>query len=403
MAVPHAQAGQALTGRVATAGAEAGRGRRLPAADPRWSAAWSTAAAPLVLVLVKLVVSFPPTKVDADIGGVGPVDRTPTNPVTWKVTVTSVGEHKYQYEFEGRDKTMPTAPSPSCCPACTPPRSTPPACPSRASAAGNFTLDWDARNTLPAPPRDPLNNQPDVGKATYTLRARQRHRHGGGRRPVPPGAATTITPASGSTPTTATARRPAAGGSMEFVHAAPQNMTSKGATWAVKSRWTQDGRRPLGREGPGRRHPRRHRGHGQRVLGHQLRQPLRQAELGPAGQLRRRGHRLRVQDRRNTLACSHPAQAGRPGRALTDARPAAGFANGHDHDDHDDAAASAGGDGRARLRASRCVSFTRSTDRACTVAAPTCCTTERERKTPCKRCLPKRWNTTTAFGPRPRR
>ena len=106
--------------------------------------------------------------------------------------------------------------------------------------SGNFLLDWDARNTLPAQPRDPLDNQPDVGKAAYSyarlsasadvsvdaqFRQVKDNDHPGQRVDADYKYRQT----------------PGAGGSMEFVHAAPQNMTSKGATWAVKSRWTRTG------------------------------------------------------------------------------------------------------------------------------------------------------------------
>jgi hypothetical protein len=34
--------------------------------------------------------------------------------------------------------------------------------------SGNFTLDWDAPQHAAAHPASPLNNKPDVGKASYS-------------------------------------------------------------------------------------------------------------------------------------------------------------------------------------------------------------------------------------------
>jgi hypothetical protein len=192
-----------------------------------------------VLILVKFVVSHPPTKVDATSAVWGPwTDRN--DPVSWKVTVTKVGEHKYDYKFEGRDKTMGDGPFTVVLSGNHTAAVDAAGMPIEGFGSGNFTLDWDARNTLPAPPRDPLNNQPDVGTASYSyarlsatadvsvdaqFRQVRDNDHPGQRVDADYKYRQT----------------PGAGGSMEFVHAAPQNMTSKGATWAVKSRWTKDG------------------------------------------------------------------------------------------------------------------------------------------------------------------
>jgi hypothetical protein len=192
-----------------------------------------------VLGLVKLVVSFPPTKVDAMTAVWGPwPDRD--EPVTWKMTVTKVGEHKYEYKLEGRDKTLADGPFTVVLSGVHTAAVDAAGLPVEGFGSGNFLLDWDARNTLPMRPRDPLNNQPDVGKAAYgyarlsatadvsvdaQFRQVRDNDHPGQRVDADYKYRQT----------------PGAGGSMEFIHAAPQDMTSKGATWAVKSRWTKDG------------------------------------------------------------------------------------------------------------------------------------------------------------------
>src|SRR6185369_17043642 len=55
--------------------------------------------AAFVGLLVKTVVSFPPTELGADKAVWGPFSDT-LDPVTWKVTVTRVGDHKFSYQFD---------------------------------------------------------------------------------------------------------------------------------------------------------------------------------------------------------------------------------------------------------------------------------------------------------------
>ena len=158
-----------------------------------------------VLGLVKLVVSFPPTKVDATSAVWGPwPDRD--DPVTWKMTVTKVGEHKYEYKLEGRDKTLADGPFTVVLSGVHTAAVDAAGLPIEGFGSGNFLLDWDARNTLPARPRHPLNNQPDVGKAAYSYARAERRPPTCRSTPSSARCRTTITPASGSTPTTSTGR-----------------------------------------------------------------------------------------------------------------------------------------------------------------------------------------------------
>ena len=184
----------------------------------------------LVLGLVKAVVAHPPTEVGAATAVWGPWTE-PLAPNAWKVTVTHEGGHRYRYVFEGRDKhstgafvtvlsgTHTAALDPS-------------GRPMEGFGAGMFTLDWDARATLPMP-------DDEVGSATYVY-SRQ------------PGAPTTIEAQFRNVKDKELndqrvnvdylyQRTPGAGGRMEFVHAAPAGMTSAGTRWAVLSRWAETG------------------------------------------------------------------------------------------------------------------------------------------------------------------
>jgi hypothetical protein len=192
-----------------------------------------------VLALVKTIVHFPPTTVDAMSATWGPwMDRN--DPVAWRLTVTKVGEHKYEYRLDGRDKTMATASFTTVLSGVHTAAVDAAGLPIEGFGSGSFVLDWDARNTLPAAPRPPLDNQPDVGKAIYTyarlsdtadvsvdaqFRQVKDNDHPGQRVDADYRYRQT----------------PGAGGSMEFVHAAPRTATSQAAIWAVKSRWTKEG------------------------------------------------------------------------------------------------------------------------------------------------------------------
>ena len=99
--------------------------------------------------------------------------------------------------------------------------------------SGSFTLDWDARATLPAP-------GDEVGKATYeyartspTAAVKVDARFRKVKDDQHPGQLVDVDYLYGSTP--------GAGGNMEFVHNLPVSMANAGARWAVKSRWTAAG------------------------------------------------------------------------------------------------------------------------------------------------------------------
>jgi len=238
MSVPEAKGGQALTVESQTQALMMGA-----TADTlqltRLVSGVVNGGGALVLGLVKLVVSFPATTVSATQAVWGPwEDRN--DPVTWKLTVDKIGPADYSYKLEGRDKTMASGAFTTILSGNHKPSLDGSGMPIEGFGSGNFLLDHDARNTLPAPPRHPLNNMPDVGTAGYTY-AR--------------------TSASADVTVDAAFRNvrdddhpgqrvnldyryrqtPGGGGSMEFVHAGQPIMGMAAGVWAVKSRWQQTG------------------------------------------------------------------------------------------------------------------------------------------------------------------
>jgi hypothetical protein len=111
-------------------------------------------------LLVKTVIAFPPTSLTADQAVWGPFSGT-LDPITWKLTVKRVGDHKFQYQFDGQSKLSPG-------PFITVLAGTHTAAlddqgdPIEGFGTGSFTLDWDARQMLP------LANPNEVGKANYS-------------------------------------------------------------------------------------------------------------------------------------------------------------------------------------------------------------------------------------------
>jgi hypothetical protein len=187
----------------------------------------------LVLGIVKAVVAHRPTTLTADTAVWGPWKGGPLDPLAYKVTVKRNGADKFDYVFEGRPKNQDSA---AFVPFLTGSHT-----PVRDAAGhvvegfgtGSFTLDWDARATLPAP-------GDEVGKAHYdytrpsatagtTVKAEFRRVKDAER----PGELVDVDYVYGN--------MPGAGGGMEFVHSVPAAMANAGNRWAVKSRWTAAG------------------------------------------------------------------------------------------------------------------------------------------------------------------
>jgi hypothetical protein len=109
--------------------------------------------------LVNLIIKYPPTSTTQDQAVWGPWED-PLDPVAWKVTITRVAEHMYHYAFEGRPRTDPTAAFVIVLAGTHKPALNAQGREVEGFGNGDFTLDWDARATLPQP-------DGNVGTATY--------------------------------------------------------------------------------------------------------------------------------------------------------------------------------------------------------------------------------------------
>jgi hypothetical protein len=109
--------------------------------------------------LVNLIIKYPPTSTTQNEAVWGPWED-PLDPVAWKVTITRVAEHMYHYAFEGRPRTDPTAAFVIVLAGTHKPALNAQGREVEGFGDGDFTLDWDARATLPQP-------DGNVGKADY--------------------------------------------------------------------------------------------------------------------------------------------------------------------------------------------------------------------------------------------
>jgi hypothetical protein len=181
--------------------------------------------------LVRMVIVHDPTTVTADQAVWGPWED-PLDPVAWRVTVTRVAEHEYQYRFDGRPRTQPTAEFVTVLSGTHSPAVVAGAERER-FGAGNFTLDWDARATLPNP------NPDEIGKVSYI------YSHAGEQ------AGVTIQAAFRQVKDKDTqqlvdadylfVRDPAGSGSMDFVYVTPDAAAKVGGRALVRSRWQVTG------------------------------------------------------------------------------------------------------------------------------------------------------------------
>lgn len=179
--------------------------------------------------LVKAVLAFPPTNITGDTATWGPWHGD-IEPIDWKVTVTRVGDHQFHYEFAGRSRTQPNAPFVTVLAGTHDAATDDGGDPVEGFGAGSFTIDWDARQTLPAPPKD-------VGKASYTY-----------SRPSPAVDATIGAQfrqvRDDDTKKLidvdyAYVHHAAGGGSMDFTYDAAKQMPP--GKWTVRSRWQSSG------------------------------------------------------------------------------------------------------------------------------------------------------------------
>jgi hypothetical protein len=180
--------------------------------------------------LVRAVLRFPATTIQGDTAVWGPWTGD-LEPVTWKLTVTRVAARQFQYRFDGQPRGDATAPFVTVLSGTHTAAADDQGDLLEGFGAGSFTLDWDARATLPAAkPRE-------VGKVDYTY-ARQ------------PGAATTLQAAFHQVlddddrrvdVAYAYTHQPGGGGSMDFVDSTAAQHGMPGGSWAVRSRWQASG------------------------------------------------------------------------------------------------------------------------------------------------------------------
>ena len=189
-------------------------------------------AALTVGLLVRLVTDYPATSVTADSAVWGPW-QGPLDPIEWMVTITRVAPHQYQYKFEGRDKHDATAAFVTVLSGMHSPGLDVQGLEKEGFGTGSFTLDWNARATLPAPD----NN---VGTANYT------YDHMG------PATVVNIAakfrqikddnqPGKLVDADYAFVQNPAAEGSMDFIYNVPADATTAGGLAKVRSRWQWSG------------------------------------------------------------------------------------------------------------------------------------------------------------------
>jgi hypothetical protein len=183
--------------------------------------------------LVNLIVKFPPTSVTPDQAVWGPWED-PLDPVAWMVTITRVAEHMYQYKFEGRPRTDPAAPFVIVLSGAHSPALNARGHEIERFGSGSFTLDWDARASLPQPPDN------NVGKVDYS------YQHMSAADQVSITAAfhqvkDDKDPGRRIDASYAFEQRPRADGSMDFVYIAPPGSTEAGGRGLVKSRWAFSG------------------------------------------------------------------------------------------------------------------------------------------------------------------
>jgi hypothetical protein len=107
-----------------------------------------------------MILKYPPTTLDQNQAVWGPWED-PLDPVAWKVTITRVADHTFQYTFEGRPRIDPSAAFVIVLAGTHTPALNVRGRPLARFGSGSFTLDWDARATLPQPD----NN---VGKVNYS-------------------------------------------------------------------------------------------------------------------------------------------------------------------------------------------------------------------------------------------
>lgn len=183
--------------------------------------------------LVEHILKFPPTSLQDNQAVWGPWEE-PLEPVAWKFTITRVADHTFQYAFDGRPKADPNAAFVTVLAGTHTPAVDAAGRTVARFGSGSFTLDWDARATLPQPPDD------NVGKVDYSyehlsaddtvdIKANFRQVKDEDR------------PGQRVDANYAFAQQPKGSGSMDFVFTVPQSVTETGGRGLVRSRWQWSG------------------------------------------------------------------------------------------------------------------------------------------------------------------
>jgi len=118
-----------------------------------------------VLGLVKLIVSYPPTSVTGSDTAIWAPAPEPLAKKAWRLTVTRKAKEVFDWSFQAKAKTDPDSAFITIISG-THTRAVDAADqPMENYGSGNFTIDWDASNTLP---REPQETGKDVGVATFS-------------------------------------------------------------------------------------------------------------------------------------------------------------------------------------------------------------------------------------------
>jgi hypothetical protein len=113
-----------------------------------------------VLDLVKTVISYPATSVEGDVAVWGP-HTDPLSANTWRLTVTRVAPHEFNWAFDGRAKTADDSAFVTILSGAHTQTLDGAGHAIEGFGSGTFTLDWDAADTLP-------QHDANVGQAAFT-------------------------------------------------------------------------------------------------------------------------------------------------------------------------------------------------------------------------------------------
>jgi hypothetical protein len=113
-----------------------------------------------ILLLVKTIVSFPPTSVDGDTGVWGPHSE-PLEPNAWRLTVKRLERHVFEWKLDAKDKMLADSAFVTILSGTHTRATTDRGRAIEHFGSGNFTIDWDLARTLPE------HNPNEYGRATF--------------------------------------------------------------------------------------------------------------------------------------------------------------------------------------------------------------------------------------------